>query len=515
MSLYKNLNPLLCSEKELAAFEAKIAFLPNSQWSDFMAKAEKTVLDVHNEEVLQLLAKFWAKYFYVMYKIQKAESATKRKKYEDHLFRSVPCRLIAVIRGYSKKAKMRKVEGFLFIATKADPRKSSHEAVNEFYTRKPGRKTRGVYRYGPRERGKQTLVRDWLLAFVGPSKYEYAIFGKGRLKAIKEAERIIKALRDIALGTIDFKECFASINMEAIISAIDLPVSIVVNTILEKRGVKAGGSYLSVSSLASLKKPQIQTKHCDVLGLPHGSICSTLIAGLVIEKILDRVIALGLIAHVDDILVIGKTKKDVGAIYKAIEQVSKEIYPNTPLVMKFNSPVKLGERMNFLGCWFSLKGRDKSGRVYSKPSEKSIRLAYVKAAHIILESDIDSAEEIEAKLDNYFKRWAGSMPFWPFRKKGYSIGLTCFISACLDTVDFAKLALKLYLSRTALTHKEIANLKLDVAEYIVPQQVLETNTKTGIACRARKIMLFYGKDFDNLVKSKVKCMDEALIGEAV
>lgn len=46
MSLYKSINPLECSAKELSAFEAKIAFMPKSCWSDFLASAKKVVEDI-------------------------------------------------------------------------------------------------------------------------------------------------------------------------------------------------------------------------------------------------------------------------------------------------------------------------------------------------------------------------------------------------------------------------------------------------------------------------------------
>lgn len=483
MGSYNYLIPSSMTKKEIHNCVVPIDVIGDIEWFGFFFDiACLYLLDARQPEVKEQIEKHWAHYVYLFIKLKNAHGENKRKKIIYQIINSFSVKVICAIRGYPKKIGTTCYSTIVEIAKGVNLCKPSDEPVKVIKKYKSPSSYRIIYSFGPIERAKQRLVSDLIAVMHGFSKYDFAIRGKGVNKAISEVLNQLKKGGYQAIGTIDVTNCFPSINMDAIQSVINLPKSIIINTILEKSDVKVFANANALHTDSGHQDhltPAANSSNCGVLGLPQGSICSSIVAGKVLERILDKVSAKFKIAFVDDFLVTGKTPEDVLLAYETIKEAAKVTYPNTPLVLKFSPPVKLGGRMNFLGAWFRLKEFYGNKGTHVSPSEKALRKFYINLAKRLVNDT--PVEEWNDASEQYVLHWSNSKKWWATKKSGRERILDLFYQEEVYERLEELLKQKNILSVQSKNKQAIIDFVNAEIEEIIPKTVLMTTSGIGLS----------------------------------
>lgn len=369
--------------------------------------------------------------------------------------RSWGSRILAVLEGYPKHKPKISFEQVKSLANETYPRLPSDEFVAVRDVPKADGGKRPIMLFGPIARANQCVARALIVARVGHSEFEYARRGRGRDAAVRHLclQHLNDGIR--AFGTLDIKNFFPSLTKEAAYSSIPISKSIIDSAI-----------FIHPDTAIAL--------HTDVIseiavrsGLPQGAKSSVIVAGKIIQPLLNASPAKCKGSYIDDVFIGGSNVAEVDAHLDALAS-SLMKHPGSPLFLKCRMSAKTGERTNFLGYWLGPNPIANGGGLKVRPSGKALRRLYVRLAALFICGNIELGDDETEKI---VKNWAASFGLWTHRDVGAGIALLVFEISVAPLLEGARenysAALKL-----GCESQLLESLTRKVASELVPPCVL-------------------------------------------
>ena len=320
-------------------------------------------------------------------------------------------RIMGVLHGYPKGKHELTWAEVKDLAAQANPRLLANEPAKVFGEPKPEGGVRSITTFGRVQRANQSMARDIIHVRHGQSKYEYARKGRGREALITDINNANRNGGVRALGTLDVKYFFPSINRAMVYEVLHVSKAMIDHTLFvhDHTHVHIYGDFIS--------------EHAVRAGLPQGALSSVIVAGKVIEPCLDKVPARFIGSNIDDVTIGDKSVGEVQALLDTLTAALEEQYPGSPLFLKFQHAFKIGSRADILGYWPRPNPVKYGGALRFSPSEKAIRRHYVKVATELLMLPID---EWPAKQERMAYAWAASFKNWGGMMGGREFAQTAF-----------------------------------------------------------------------------------------
>lgn len=322
-------------------------------------------------------------------------------KLEYMLTQSLGFRILGVIFGYPKKSSTITWDEVKGIAKRANPRIANDETVKVVEKQKAGGGVRPIAIFGNVTRSSQCMAKFLVHARIGHSPYEYSRKGRGRETLISGINNSVRNGGVRALGTLDVKDCFGHIGVEAVVSVVPISEAIIRNSIFIPKHTHINNKTTQISPNAVPAR------------LPQGALSSVIVAGLVLKPCIDAVQARFAGSYIDDITFGDASQSKVQEHINTLIDNLKGQYPSSPLFAKCSEAFNIGERADILGYWARPNPNEFGGGARFSPSEKAIRRFYVRVTAELLQIPYGEwAGWIEEKAYNWaasFKHWRGSL----------------------------------------------------------------------------------------------------------
>ena len=291
-------------------------------------------------------------------------------------FRSLDCRLACASQGWARFGKPKR-EAAAFSIASLDCRKPCQEPV--FFRDKSKGSGSGYRRtctFGPQQTTRQIMVSKVLRATFQPPDWQFEHRGKGRERAIAEISKHVAA-GNAYVAVLDIKDCYASFDAGKVPNLLPLSSEIAQNVLLMSGlNLRDGNGRLNAVVPLHHRAPQLRSAGC----LPQGSVASGLAASILLSD-LGEVISseCHLIGFVDDLVVLGRTRREVDESVQALEASLLE-HRSGRLELKRRDTDHVSDGFEFLGYKISKK----AGVACIWPSDDNLDRIYAAFWRIVM-----------------------------------------------------------------------------------------------------------------------------------
>ncbi len=199
-------------------------------------------------------------------------------------------------------------------------------------------------------------------------------------------------------STSDIKDCYGSFDREGVITALPLPRSVVVNSLL-----------LPPDTPIETEEHNQASEQAARRGIPQGSLASPYIAAMLLTPVLSQLAGEVVLIFGDDIVTGTRTEAECEANKSALAEAFLQ-HPAGPLLMKHNEVTKMGSPIEALGYRMVWVPKAFGGGVRFRPSEAAFDKFYARLEHSLLEEG--SWEDLSDRAMTKARHWQAGSPMW-------------------------------------------------------------------------------------------------------
>lgn len=258
---------------------------------------------------------------------------------------------------------------------------------------------RTVMAFGLRNRALQILARRALAPFVDLHPSQFAVLRGGRNAAAAEVRRALPDGYKWAIE-VDIERCFASFKPQEVTKSLPLPRRVAETVLVSTRLNLIEGNIRHTQTPISLLCTSRR-------GIPQGSKASPLVAEMLLAPTFARLPKeVRVVVYVDNILILGKAKRDVLKAKKALSCALAQS-PVGWLRLKFGSRLRrVCDGFDFLGYRF----RRKAGHVFVRASDKNRARFWAKCEDVM--GKLAAGKVRPGALRELVCSWAGAFQEW-------------------------------------------------------------------------------------------------------
>lgn len=198
------------------------------------------------------------------------------------------------------------------VAARLDAWRGTDETVRVSWVAKRSGGQRPTMGFGLENKALQILARDALLPFAELRSFQYAVSNGGVNALVKDVLETIPHGYKWAVE-LDVKDCFASLDAEAIKECLPLPGKVTEAVLVSKH---LNLIHNRKGNRLSLTRSLVDSRR----GLPQGSAASPLVAEMLLADILTSLpTGARVFAYADNVLVLARTKAEAALVMETLQ----------------------------------------------------------------------------------------------------------------------------------------------------------------------------------------------------